>query len=208
MEAWKQPIAARTRDGVLRYALWPILAALATLTLGAGAGRAQRPPAEADGGTPGATTIIATRISVDEAKQAASQPGVDVEGSIPASPAPGNPYVCFRTGWSDLWTQWGYYQYHQRVYETRTWCGYLNDYQTYRVSGVHGGSDWCDWGAPTHVYRTAGGNGYFYTTVNSGVHFTCPALWPPWWPPHQYDDWQKWRCNMAGHCTWVDAGRS
>jgi hypothetical protein len=208
MEVRKHPSGARRRD-TTRYALCAAFAALAMLALGVGSSRADAPPSGDDVGTPAATTVTATQISVDEARQAASQPGVvDVEGSIPSSPNPSTPYVCYRTGWNDLWTEWGYYWYRQRVYETRTWCGYLNAYQTYRVSGVHGGSDWCDWGAPMHVYRTAGGNGYFYTTVNSGVHFSCPNPWPPWLPGHNYDDWQKWRCNMAGYCTWVDAGRS
>ena len=210
MDTRRQAGAARRRRVTRRHALWPILVAVAVLALGAGAGRADPPDPGGGGevGTPGATAVTGTRISVDEAIRAASEPGVDVEGSIPRVPAPGNPYVCFQTGWNSLWTSWGHWPYDQRVYETRTWCGYLNDYQTYRVSGVHGGGTACSWGAPMHVYKTAGGNGYFYTTVNSGVHFSCPIPWPPGLPPINYDDWQKWRCNMAGYCNWVDAGRS
>jgi hypothetical protein len=207
METRKQSIGATWRY-TTRYVLLVLLGALAALTLGVGAGRADPLRAGDNVGIPGATTVVATRISLDEARQAASEQGVDVEGSIPASPDPANPYVCFHTGWDSLGTQWGHWPYEQRVYETRTWCGYLNAYQTYRVSGVHGGATACSWGAPTHVYRTAGGNGYFYTTVNSGAHFSCPIPWPPGLPPLNYDDWQKWRCNMAGYCTWVDAGRS
>lgn len=116
------------------------------------------------------------------------------------------PYVCYNTGWNDLGTRWGTYPYQQWVYETRHWCGYLNAYQTTRTSGVHGATTLCNWGAPMHVYKVAGGNGYFFTDVNSGVHFDCPTNLP--WVVIHVDDWQVWRCNMGGYCSWRAAGRS
>ena len=116
------------------------------------------------------------------------------------------PYVCYDTGWNDLGTRWGTYPYQQWVYETRHWCGYLNAYQTTRTSGVHGAATLCNWGGPMHVYRVAGGNGYFFTDVNSGVHFDCPTNLP--WVVIHVDDWQVWRCNMGGYCSWRSAGRS
>ena len=116
------------------------------------------------------------------------------------------PFVCYDTGWNDLGTRWGTYPYQQWVYETRHWCGYLNSYQTTRTSGVHGAATLCDWGDPRHVYKVAGGNGYFFTDVNSGVHFDCPTNFP--FIVIHVDDWQVWRCNMAGYCSWRASGRS
>jgi hypothetical protein len=147
--------------------------------------------------------------------------GTPVSASVTIAPAGGfentaedplpavgvsTPFVCYDTGWNDLGTRWGTYPYQQWVYETRHWCGYLNANQTTRTSGVHGATTLCNWGAPRHVYKVAGGNGYFFTDVNSGVHFDCPTNFP--FIVIHVDDWQVWRCNMAGYCSWRSAGRS
>ena len=147
--------------------------------------------------------------------------GTPVSASVTVTPAGGfenaaedplpaigvdTPLVCYDTGWNELCTRWGTYPYQQWVYETRHWCGYLNAYQTTRTSGVHGAATLCDWGDPRHVYKVAGGNGYFFTDVNSGVHFDCPTNVP--FIVIHVDDWQVWRCNMGGYCSWRAAGRS
>lgn len=160
-------------------AKWAALAVLAALALAA--------PAAAD--------IQAQQVSPE---------------SIGAPPAPDSivvttPYVCYHTGTpSPLNSTWGTYPYQQKVYETRNWCGYLNDYQTWRSSSVQLGSTLCSNHDPSQQL-TAGGNGYFYATVLSAGKFDCPTN-IPWIAPHPHD-WQKWRCNMAGYCAFVDAGR-
>jgi hypothetical protein len=121
---------------------------------------------------------------------------------LPAAAA-ASPYVCYHTGTpSPLMASWGTWPFEQRVYETRNWCGYLNDYQTWRVSSAQLGATYCNPSGPWTTL-TAGGNGYFYATVLSAGHFGCPSKVPPL----NVHDWQKWRCNMAGYCAFVDAGR-
>lgn len=110
------------------------------------------------------------------------------------------PNVCYRTGGNPLKTRWGYFPTGQVVYEDRVWCGYLNWYQTFRASrlrtGTGGSGSICHADTPQYKYKTAGGNGYFSTSVHTGSHFSCsvPGL------PIGFQDFQVWNCNMGGYC--------
>jgi hypothetical protein len=110
------------------------------------------------------------------------------------------PNVCYRTGNNPLKTRWGIFPTGQVVYEDRVWCGYLNWYQTYRASrlrtGTGGAGSICRADAPMYKYKTAGGNGYFSTTVHTGSHFSCSVPWVP----VGFQDFQEWACNMGGYC--------
>jgi hypothetical protein len=112
------------------------------------------------------------------------------------------PLVCYHTGSHPLATRWGKYPTGQVVYEDRDWCGYANWYQTYRASrlrtGTGGAGSICSAGDPRYSYRTAGGNGYFFTAVHTGAQFTC-SVWPGL--SVHFQDYQVWSCNMSGYCT-------
>jgi hypothetical protein len=117
------------------------------------------------------------------------------------------PLVCYRTGNHPLATRWGKYPAGQAVYEDREWCGYANWYQTYRASrlrtGTGGAGSICSAGAPYYNFKTAGGNGYFFTAVHTGAQFTC-NVWPGL--SAHFQDYQVWSCNMSGYCTETDHG--
>lgn len=166
------------------------------------------PPASA--GTTPPITVKAMQVSPAVVAAAATQPGAVVEGTSAMPPrsttsiATTNPYVCYDTGYPPggalfwFWSQW---PTQQRLYEHRYWCGYLNQYQTYRVSNVLAGSDYvCSPGDPTYNYKTDGGNGYFYTDVLTSKHFQCTAF-------GSFQDYMVWRCNMAGYCHILAYGR-
>jgi hypothetical protein len=117
------------------------------------------------------------------------------------------PLVCYRTGSHPLWTKWGLGPTGQVVYEDRVWCGYANWYQTYRASrlrtGTGGSASLCSANDPRYNYKTAGGNGYFYTDVHTGSHFSC-SVWPG--VSAGFQDFQVWRCNMSGYCIETNYG--
>jgi len=148
--------------------------------------------------------LQATTVSPAVVAQAMTQPGYETEGSLPLPAATLNPPVCFETGprpEDDLWTDWSQYPTRQRVYEHRYWCGYLNQYQTSRSSrAYYGGGPVCS-GSDPGSFKVGGGNGYFYTDVRSYAHFQCT-------PYGNFNDYQVWRCNMGGWCSWQYAGRT
>jgi hypothetical protein len=149
--------------------------------------------------------IQAQQVDPAVVAQAAQLPGADNEGVFPLlAPTANNPYVCFETGPApsdDLWTSWSQWPTVQKVYEHRYWCGYLNQYQTSRSSHPYtGGGPICG-GSGAGSFRVGGGNGNFYTDVRSYAHFVCT-------PYGNFDDYQVWRCNMGGWCSWQYAGRT
>lgn len=185
---------------LLAAAIVILLAGILSASHVANVSSAIEPTVGANSGVPGQTGFQAQRVS-PESIGAPSAPKTALATS--------SPYVCFHTGSpSPLYSTWGYYPYHQRVRETRDWCGYLGSYQTWRVSsaGLSSLGEWCN---PSNAYtqKTAGGNGYYYTTVLSGGHFDCPTNTPPSFIVYHLDDWQKWRCNMDGYCAFVENGR-
>jgi hypothetical protein len=194
----------QARVGRLALLAAALIGALAFLS-GAGRAASETEPASPSSAEELVGTASGTPVSASVTITPAGGFENTAEDPLPAVGV-STPFVCYDTGWNDLGTRWGMYPYQQWVYETRHWCGYLNANQTTRTSGVHGGVTLCDWGDPKHVYKVAGGNGYFFTDVNSGAHFDCPTNFP--FIVIHVDDWQVWRCNMAGYCSWRAAGRS
>lgn len=151
------------------------------------------------------------RISPAQAVQESLQPGAVTEGASPLSRITGAsmmttsaPQVCYHTGVPGLTVTWGSWPYQQVVHEQRDWCGTLNGAQSWRSSYVSLGSYLCNNSNPRQV-KTGGGNGYFYTDVESIGHFDCPTN-VPYITPHP-DDYMVWRCNMAGYCPLLATGR-
>lgn len=104
--------------------------------------------------------------------------------------------VCWNT--QDLWSSWGT-GLTQKVTEYRYWCAnYRGGLQTTRTSTVHPSSFYCDWSNPWGA-KLSGGNGYTWTKVRTGAHFSCwsgiPLLY------YKYDRWQDWSCNTWGNCA-------
>lgn len=208
------------RPGSLHLIRWGAVGALAALALLAvGIGSAMSEPAPNcviidDQGHCGDFTSV--QLDGDHQAQQApratinadlAQGGYIPEGGWNINPPPCRmrgsqcvPNVCYRTGGNPLKTRWGYFPTGQVVYEDRVWCGYLNWYQTYRASrlrtGTGGAGSICHANAPQYKYKTAGGNGYFSTSVHTGSHFSCsvPSI------PIGFQDFQVWNCNMAGRC--------
>jgi len=181
-------------------------AALVALAFSGSAAADPAPPSQATAlvgsvvGAPKAPVVKAHITSVPLAPVGFTNEASNPLPAVAASP----PAVCYQTGAPGLWSQWGTYPYHQRVYEQRNWCGYLNSYQTWRQSWVTLGSVLCNNNNPREN-KVGGGNGYFYTDVQSIGHFDCATNLP--YVTIHVDDWQVWRCNMAGYCFATASGR-
>lgn len=108
--------------------------------------------------------------------------------------------ICYGT--TDLWSEWGNYPLQQRITEYRTWCTNCKGCaQTYRHSEVHPSSTLCSWSNPWSKL-ISGGNGYNYSVVRSGAHFSCPSLSIPFLN-YNFDRWTDWSCNTWGNCSHV-----
>lgn len=172
--------------------------------------------------TPGSATVPtsgqAQQVSAASVLDAAAQPGAVVEkapgltdiqatGAAPTvggavsstdAVAAASP-VCWHQTFSYRWGTWPQFQ---DVFENRDWCGYLGGEQTYRVSNVNGGTFTCDWNQ-AYEYKVSGGNGYTWTVVRSGAHFSCPTGIP--WINLHFDHWMEWSANTWGNYSFVNA---
>jgi hypothetical protein len=132
--------------------------------------------------------------------EAAATPGAIVEGAgaiVEGADAPAS--VCWHQ--DNLRSWWGTEPYRQHLQEIRDWCAdRVGGSQTYRVSHIFPSSLLCSWRDPFGI-RVSGGNGFTWTTVRSGAHYSCPSIIP--WITFNYDRWQEWACNVWGNCSLV-----
>lgn len=189
---------------------------------GAGAAKAPQPKTKAEAeawfhakpDVQPPASIQATPASPDDAAAAAALPGADVEGVAPTETAAkgdtiapqdaegGGGSVCWQAPWN-LSQSWGSLTYERHVNEYRYWCtNYLGGPQTYRVSYVQTSSIWCS-SSNQYAIKFSGGNGYTWTTVETGANFSCPTPW--YWSLNSLD-WQRWSCNTWGNCARVASG--
>ena len=191
-----------------------ILAVLVALAFAfAGNGEAQAPPAVPanavdlwDDYVPGPTTVQAVRLraGVRPAGLPPASQATSIEGSLPSGTNPksgpsafatASSAVCFSSTQS---VQRGTWPVQQKVLEARYWCAHsLGGTQYYRESHVRGETTLCSWDKPYH-FKVAGGNGWRFTNVQSGISTSCPTPYP--WITLHHDLWQQWSCNTYGNC--------
>ena len=137
-------------------------------TLGVSIHRVTAQEALAAASRSGASTEVASGLTLGQAVGMASSPAADAPTVRRLSRA-----TAAQTCWSGQESvSWGIWPYNQVVYDNTYWCAYIGGAITYRSTNVTHGSALCN-GSGDYTFRISGGAGYAYVAYQVGAYFSC-----------------------------------